>query len=550
MIVNAHAAGEDDPIRLHVGNRVLNPIDSRLFGQFLERPSWGETGPEAAVNHEGSLPGDITTELRAMRIPIVRFPGGTDVDFTDWTDMVSNVPGRAEPGRPVTVGHQGHKVTNRFGYDEYFRLAKDLDWQTILVVNFLDGLLKRKPLDEAARHAAGLVAYVTAREGSKLPPGMPDWPALRRSNGHAEPHGVRIFQIGNEWFMGHYKEHALKTTGARDMKELAAWYVTCIAAYADAMRAVDPGIELIMDAQMGDGELERLVLEHPEVRRRVQYVAMHRYAPWKTAAAERDGKSVPLDSLDPAETWLALASTPGCYEDGVSTAFGTRHLFLKDLGYKVAATEWNWNGSGLRALRLPAGLHYTHAAALGAAGFLQGLLRLGDLVAIANQSMLVGQNWQIAAIRPANPEKGSPLHLNGQGAVTTLYNLHHGDRRLELTAEHVPTVVQHLALGAASPIPQVALLDAVATRSEKSLYLHVINRACDRDLAAEIDLKALGVGDSRATLHSLVPAPMEADPRKMRAIMINQDATATVRNGIGAVVFPRCSVSVMEINLE
>ena len=42
---------------------------------------------------------DALELLRAMRIPILRFPGGTDADYIDWTDMISNAPGRdAEQG--------------------------------------------------------------------------------------------------------------------------------------------------------------------------------------------------------------------------------------------------------------------------------------------------------------------------------------------------------------------------------------------------------------------------------------------------------------------
>ena len=45
-------AAEGDPatVNVTVSATVLNPVDSRLFGQFLERPSWGETGPEAAFD--------------------------------------------------------------------------------------------------------------------------------------------------------------------------------------------------------------------------------------------------------------------------------------------------------------------------------------------------------------------------------------------------------------------------------------------------------------------------------------------------------------------
>ena len=71
-------------LRIRVTGHVLHPVSENLFGQFLEKPSWGnETGPEAAL-----LPGAhrldprVETLLQAMEIPVVRFPGGTDVDLS------------------------------------------------------------------------------------------------------------------------------------------------------------------------------------------------------------------------------------------------------------------------------------------------------------------------------------------------------------------------------------------------------------------------------------------------------------------------------------
>ena len=46
-------------------------IDPRLFGQFLERPSWaGETGPECCFEQAPPhLPAAVVDMLRQMRIP-------------------------------------------------------------------------------------------------------------------------------------------------------------------------------------------------------------------------------------------------------------------------------------------------------------------------------------------------------------------------------------------------------------------------------------------------------------------------------------------------
>ena len=136
-VLSAEGSSRAADIEITVSDTVLHEVDSRLFGQFMERPSWGEIGPEAAV-----IPGthrlrpEAMQLLRQMRIPIARFPGGTDVDYTNWLDMIDNVPGR-EGGRPITVGHQGDRVTNHFGYDEFLKFCEELEVEPCLVLEVI-----------------------------------------------------------------------------------------------------------------------------------------------------------------------------------------------------------------------------------------------------------------------------------------------------------------------------------------------------------------------------------------------------------------------------
>ena len=117
VVVNVPVANSQE-ISFKVNDETVHKIDPRIFGQFMERPSWGEIGVEGAlVPGTNRLQPKVRDMLEAMEVPVIRFPGGTDVDFMDWRDMVSNVPDRA-PGRPISTGHQGHKVSNNFGYDE------------------------------------------------------------------------------------------------------------------------------------------------------------------------------------------------------------------------------------------------------------------------------------------------------------------------------------------------------------------------------------------------------------------------------------------------
>lgn len=106
-------------------------VNQRLFGHFLERASWGEPGPEGSLQQgTRQIQPDAVELMKQMQIPLLRFPGGTDVDYVDWRDLISNVPGRS-PERPVTIGHSGQAITNQFGLDEYFQL-RDLVMQKTL----------------------------------------------------------------------------------------------------------------------------------------------------------------------------------------------------------------------------------------------------------------------------------------------------------------------------------------------------------------------------------------------------------------------------------
>ena len=361
-----------------------------MFGQFMERPSWGEIGVEGAlVPGTNRLQHKVRKLLVAMKLPVIRFPGGTDVDYLDWRDMVSSVPGRA-PARPISTGHLGHKVSNHFGYDEFLQFCELAGAEAIVVVNFRDGLLQKKPLREAAGQAAALVAYCNAPAGAKLPEGMFDWPGLRASNGRTKPYGVRYFEIGNETWS--FLEEALKLAP----QGLAAYYVSCLEAYIEAMKAVDPKIELIVDGQ--DGSMDGIVrLARERLGGRIGYFATHFYRPWGMTEVFRGDQKVAVETLTATDIWKAWTAITEFDEQGQSVWRSSALDSARSAGYRVAITEWNWNGQWHAGV---APLNSRWAKGLGAAGFIHAMMRAGDVIDIGCQSMLVGMGW---GSRPYSP---------------------------------------------------------------------------------------------------------------------------------------------------
>lgn len=534
------------PIQVTVQNETLHELDPRVFGQFLERPSWGEHGPENAVDAEGYLPPKIVGMLAEMQIPIVRWPGGTDIDHTDWVDMVSNAPGRSAE-RPVTTGHTGEDVTNRMGFDEYYDLARALKWESIIPVNLLDGAIERKPLEEAAMHAAGLVAYCNAPVGAKLPAGMPDWPAIRAQNGYPEPFKFKYFQLGNETWIGKWKS-TFKEKYNNDVAAQTKAYLETCKAYIKAMKAVDPDIEIIMDLNFPADP--QTVLADPYLKANVNYVAHHIYAPMNVAQKEFGEwmKGKKPEGMTSDEWEFAFNSMPGNYnEAGENVAFGSWIDRARELGYPVAITEWNWNGWGFNSIKDQIDFPHEHSAAVGVGGYLNGMIRQGDIIKIANQSMLVGHGWGIAAIQYSKKEL-EPIYFNAQGAVTTLYNLNHGNQVLAVDVTGATIREQPYMMGVTRAQGNVATTDVVATRSEGMAYVHLVNRDPANEAAFKIDLSALQPAGQLAVLLRLEGVP-ENEVKSHGAWLKTIESNLTLTQGITTVTLPSSSVAILKLPL-
>jgi alpha-L-arabinofuranosidase len=546
---------EPTPVtRFIVTPRVLHAVDVRLFGQFLERASWGEPGPEAAVvPGTGQLQQSVIERLQEMRVPIVRFPGGIDVEHLDWTDMIDNVPGRGGP-RPVSIGRPPFRgrITNHFGYDEYFALRDRLGSETILVVNLLNGVKAAAAGGsprEAALHSAGLVAYTNAQLAARLPEGMPDWPAVRAANGHPDPFRVEYVQVGNEMWTA---QDAFREHGIQDHRVIADRMAGIYVEYIDLIREVDPTVKIIIDGPRSPNHpfLYRLI-QDDRLLSRVDYLALHRYGPRHLVNLRKGWTEHDFRDLSAREYWEALVAHPGDISpaDGQDWGLDRDLEWIRRAGdYRAAATEWNWIAQGHREIEPQPEIGTLLAGGLAAAGFLHGLMRQGDVLEIATQSMLVGVAWSLNSIR-ADPSGREPAYFFPTGQVTMFYRNRHGPQFLEVQSLNVPYYRQPYHLGRIRPMPRVAYLDVVATADEQKLYLHVINRNFEQDLPARFDLRAFNLTDRSAEHHvftgRLHDEPRQGEPHEVGRF---ERLHAAVRGGELRLDLPARSVSIIEIS--
>ena len=192
-------------------------VDERLFGSFVEHMGRAVYGgiyePGHPTADEDGFRGDVLELTRELGVTVVRYPGGNFVSGYDWEDGVG-----PRSSRPTRLDLAWRSIeSNEVGTDEFMAWARKAGAEPMLAVN-----LGTRGVD-AAR---SLVEYCNAPAGSRYA----DW---RADNGHPEPHGVRLWCLGNEmdgpWQVG---------------QKTAVEYGRIAAEAGKAMRLVDPSVEL------------------------------------------------------------------------------------------------------------------------------------------------------------------------------------------------------------------------------------------------------------------------------------------------------------------
>src|SRR4051794_8268437 len=283
--------------------RTIGAISPLLFGGFAEHMGrciyGGLYDPGSPQANEQGFRRDVQAALREMRLSILRYPGGNMLSGYEWRDGVG--PQEQRPRRRELAWQS--LETNQFGTDEFVAYCRALGIEPMLGVNLGTGTIA---------DAAALVEYCNAPVGTRYA----DW---RAANGHAEPHGIRYWCLGNEmdgpWQIGGLTadEYARKAHEAAKM-----------------MRWQDPGVKLIACGSSNTTmptypEWDRVVLEH--CWEQIDYLALHYYA---------------TNHEDDTASYLALAAQ---FEAHVDTLAGLlRYVKAKRRSKHDVYLSWDeWN---------------------------------------------------------------------------------------------------------------------------------------------------------------------------------------------------------------
>jgi alpha-L-arabinofuranosidase len=307
--------------------------------------------------------------------------------------------------------------------------------------------------------AANLVEYCNF-------PGGTYWSDLRIAHGVKQPHGVKVWCLGNEmdapWQIGH---------------KTADEYGRLAAEAAKAMRRVDPSIELVACGSSNSmmptfAAWEAQVLEH--TYEQVDYLSLHHYY------EDVEG--------DPGSFLASSVSMDRFINSVVATCDYVKARLRSGKRVDLAFDEWNvWERTRFRAgpqwpwSRAPRLIEdvYSVADAVVVGTLLITLLRHADRIKIACQAQLVN------AIGLIMTEPSGPAWRQ-----TIFYPFAHASRwgrGTVLRLEPASPMYESAAYGA------VPVLEATATmdEGEQALTIFAVNRDQREPLAITGDLHAL-----------------------------------------------------------
>ncbi len=163
-------------------------IPKEIYGQFAEDLGtcvygglW--VGPNSSIPNTNGYRTDVLNALKALKVPVLRWPGGCFADTYHWRDGIGPMSQR----RGQVNTNWGSTISdNTFGTHEFLNLCEMLGCEPYVSMNVGSGTVQE---------TSDWIEYMTAKIGPMA--------ELRKKNGRSEPWKVKYVGVGNEsWGCG------------------------------------------------------------------------------------------------------------------------------------------------------------------------------------------------------------------------------------------------------------------------------------------------------------------------------------------------------------
>ena len=486
----------------------ISAIDKRLYGSFVEHIGravyQGIYQPGHPTANADGFRMDVAQLVQALRVPIVRYPGGNFVSGYRWEDGVGD---RALRPRRLELAW-GAVEDNQIGVNEFMDWTKLVGTEAMMAVNLGT---------RGAQEAADLVEYCNHDSGTHLSD-------LRAAHGYRQPHNIKLWCLGNEmdghWQIGH---------------KTAYEYGRLAHETAKMMRWVDKDIELVAcgssyRAMPTYGAWEDTVLT--ECYDSVDYLSLHHYY------GNRSGDS---------QSFLSKGTEMDAFiKEVASICDSVKARLRKKKQIHLSFDEWNvWyhkdieDPSVKRWSQAPHLLEdvYTVEDAVVVGSILITLIKNADRVKIACLAQLVNV---IGAIM--TDENG------GAWPQTIFYPFLHASVYGRGTAMHCEILSPQYSCAEFADVNSIDAA-AVLNEDETELTVFAVNRNLTETLDVELDLRAFGASSliEHITYHNENRNAI-LSATEQYAIPTNDTGTS-ISNGILHAAAPNVSWNVFRVQL-
>ena len=321
-------------------NEPLGIISPNLYGHFAENLSgviydgiW--VGSNSKVPNIDGIRKVLIEEMRKIKAPVVRFPGGCFADSYDWRDGIGPVEKRPRrtnfwaDGESKTAPANHRYDPNEFGTNEFAHFCKLIGSEPYLAAN-----LRSLPAEEFYRW----VEYCNSPAGSTT---LAD---IRAGAGFNEPFNVRYWGVGNEsWGCGGNftaQEYAV------EFRRFTAW----VPRFGQDLSFIASGPN-VDDWAWTRGFLEEIVRKGRGQLRSIYGLALHHYA-WNLSRGrtrdwvEGKGDAVAFEAVD----WYELLREGDRMEGLINGHWQVMSEEDPEHSVKLVVDEWGpWYRPGSEA---------------------------------------------------------------------------------------------------------------------------------------------------------------------------------------------------------
>jgi alpha-L-arabinofuranosidase len=520
--------GADSRIEVLLGEP-LGTISPNIYGHFTENLGgviydglW--VGENSKVPNVNGLRKELIDEMRKIKAPVVRYPGGCFADSYDWRDGIG--PAEKRPRRTnfwadgaSGVAPASHKYDpNQFGTNEFVHFCKLIGSQPYLAAN-----LRSLPAEEFGRW----VEYCNSPAGSTT---LAD---VRAAAGYPEPFGVRFWGVGNEsWGCGGNftaQEYAV------EFRRFTTW----VPRFGEELSFIGSG-PAGDDWNWTRGFFEELVRKGKGQLRSLFGWTLHHYA-WNLSRGRTDdweqgkGDALKFEAVD----WYELLREGGRMESFINGHWQAMGEIDSEHLVQLVVDEWGaWYRPGSEATP---GNQLEQTPTLRDA-VLSGMTldifnRHPEKVAMANCAQLINC---LNSLYLAHENK---FCVTPVGHVFSLYAAHQGGQAVR-TVFSAPTVNYDRDGKPAS----FWGLNGSASLHDKELVLTVVNPHVSEAREAEIGIR--GASLKSATVTTLTHSDIHAhNSFEQRDVVKPQTKTLEVQGRILTYTFPPASVTKLALLL-